>query len=190
MSKKILGELHTIKRWMSKLNILENVNENSDPTKEEMINVLNSEMGGFEGMDKFSAEEAIYWYAYNNHGGQWSNLYSVLSTSEYKPSPLMKNIEDSSDEMSLAMYNTLVSNFGGEEISLDSNDDEYADEINETTPAIQNKNHALKQWFGSDSKLYLVTKPENEWDESDHDLFNRLLAMVEKDGQVPAYGKK
>lgn len=279
MKKQVLAELHTIKNWMKKLNITENTNKTDDPTKEDMINVLSSEVGNFEGMDKFSAEEAIYWYAYNNHGGQWSNLYSVLSTSEYKPSPLMRNIEDSDDEMSIGMYNTLVSNFGGEEIQLGT--DEYDDEmyestdsdtyenvvflqgseaseplsmldndgpdaaiefltqwhnpgehegtnelghgmtdkvygkgnyilswntalgyiglqyrinpgsnINETGDAIQNKNTALKQWFGPDSRLYLVTKPEKEWDEADYELYNRLLAMVQKDGQVPSYGKK
>ena len=33
----------------------------------------------------FSAECAIYWFAYAYHGGQWSNLYSALSTSAYHP---------------------------------------------------------------------------------------------------------
>jgi len=90
--------------------------EYSDPTKSEMLDTLKQEFGGFEGYDNFSAEEAIYWYAYNNHGGQNSNLYSTLSTSTYKPSPLMKNAEDIDDDMAISMYNTLVDKFGGEEI--------------------------------------------------------------------------
>ena len=93
--------------------------------KEEMLDYLNSEFGGFEGTDNFSAEEAIYWYAYHNHGGQWSNLYSALSTSQYKPSPMMKSIEDSDDEISIAMYNTLVEKFGGEEISFDGYESDF-----------------------------------------------------------------
>lgn len=87
-----------------------------DPTKNEMMKVLEDDFGGFEGYDEFSAEEAIYWYAYSHHGGQNSNLYSALSTSEYKPSRLAKSIEDSDDDISIAMYNTLVDNFGGEEV--------------------------------------------------------------------------
>jgi hypothetical protein len=87
-----------------------------DPTKNEMMKVLEDDFGGFEGYDKFSAEEAIYWYAYDHHGGQSSNLYSALSTSKYKPSRLAKSIEDSDDDISIAMYNTLVDNFGGEEV--------------------------------------------------------------------------
>jgi hypothetical protein len=35
--------------------------------------------------DDFDREEAIYWYACSWHGGQWSNLYSALSTSESSP---------------------------------------------------------------------------------------------------------
>lgn len=111
--------------------VFENESMNQDPTKKEMLDILKSEMGGFEGTDDFSAEEAIYWYAYNNHGGQHSNLYSALSTSEYKPSRLMKNIDDSDDEISLAMYNTLVDNFGGEEMGLDSGEIGY-DDIDES----------------------------------------------------------
>lgn len=101
------------------------LNKTNDPTKEEMLDYLNSEFGGFEGTDNFSAEEAIYWYAYHNHGGQWSNLYSALSTSQYKPSPMMKSIEDSDDEISIAMYNTLVEKFGGDEISFDGYESDF-----------------------------------------------------------------
>lgn len=100
-----------------------------DPTKQQMLTLLDNEFGGFEGMDKFSAEEAIYWYAYNHHGGQNSNLYSALSVSEYKPSPLISNIEDTDDEMSVAMYNTLVDEFGGEEIGGEDYEPDYDSEM-------------------------------------------------------------
>jgi hypothetical protein len=117
------------------INVFENDNllsdnVNSDPTKSEMLDTLRQEFGGFEGYDNFSAEEAIYWYGYNNHGGQNSNLYSALSTSKYKPSSSMSNIEDVDDEMSIAMYNTLVDNFGGEEIG--NNDYELDEDVEMT----------------------------------------------------------
>jgi hypothetical protein len=121
--------------------VFENNVSNQDPTKEEMLNVLSSEMSGFEGTDNFSAEEAIYWYAYDHHGGQNSNLYSVLSTTEYKPSPLLGSIEDITDEMTLTMYNTLVSNFGGEEVSLGGESDYEEDEdikLNEAITRFKN----------------------------------------------------
>lgn len=35
----------------------------------------------------FDVEEAIYWYANKHHGGMGSNLYEVLSTSEFRPGP-------------------------------------------------------------------------------------------------------
>ncbi len=137
--KKMLNEEINSDSWMKTRagadgKVFENIDSIQDPTRDEMLSVLANEMGGLEGMDSFSAEEAMYWYAYNHHGGQNSNLYSVLSTSEYKPSRLYNNIEDSGDEMSLAMYNTLVSNFGGEEIDMqgDNYDDEdYNSELNE-----------------------------------------------------------
>lgn len=80
---------------------------NSDPTKGEMVAFLK---GNFDNYDDFSAEEAIYWFGYNYHGGQNSNLYSALSTSQYKPSPLMNN-SDELEGLSEMMYEALVNNF-------------------------------------------------------------------------------
>jgi hypothetical protein len=34
---------------------------------------------------RFDIEEAIYWFAAAYHGGQWTNLYAALSTSDYTP---------------------------------------------------------------------------------------------------------
>ena len=61
-----------------------------DPTKTEMLALLKEE---FPDADDFSIEEAIYWFASAYHGGQTSNLYSVLSTSPYKPGPTVKGPE-------------------------------------------------------------------------------------------------
>lgn len=57
----------------------------SDPTAQEMRDYLNS---NYPECDEFEVEEAIYWFASNYHSGQWSNLYSALSTSEFRPSIL------------------------------------------------------------------------------------------------------
>lgn len=78
-----------------------------DPTKNEMIEFLKSQFSPNDQYD-WAAEEAIYWFANHWHGGQWSNLYSVLSTSPFKPSPLANGIED---ELTLLMYESLEREF-------------------------------------------------------------------------------
>ena len=55
-----------------------------DPTREEMLEFLAPIAKQYEA-EEFDIEEAIYWFAGDYHGGQWSNLYSALSTSPYKP---------------------------------------------------------------------------------------------------------
>lgn len=53
-----------------------------DPTKMNMINHLIDSTWVTDAID---VECAIYWFAANHHSGQGSHLYSVLSTSSYKP---------------------------------------------------------------------------------------------------------
>ena len=62
-----------------------------DPTRDEMLAYLK---GNSTDCDEFEIEEAIYWFAYAWHGGQWSNLYSALSTSPYSPGPITTGPED------------------------------------------------------------------------------------------------
>jgi hypothetical protein len=59
------------------------------------------------GADEFDIEAAIYWFATDWHGGQWSNLYSALSTSPYKPGLS----EVSCPDEAMDCYYTLMSNF-------------------------------------------------------------------------------
>ena len=40
----------------------------------------------------FDVAEALYWFAIDWHGGQDSLLYSILSTSTFKPSPLSNGL--------------------------------------------------------------------------------------------------
>jgi len=43
---------------------------------------------------RFDIEEAAYYIAAHCHGGQWSNLYSLLSTSEFRPGPFTSDLPD------------------------------------------------------------------------------------------------
>lgn len=82
-----------------------------DPTKQEMLDAIATlrETLGDE-CDIIDVEAAIYWFSSDYHGGQTSNLYSVLSTSEYDPSPLSKGIE-SEPEVAQMIYSELESTF-------------------------------------------------------------------------------
>ena len=110
-----------------------------DPTKEDMVNHLQSKfqgMGSAEEM-KFAIESAIYWYAHDYHGGQHSNLYSVLSTSQYKPSPMERSIKDTDDYLAIQMYDTLESDIGGaiDRSGLgESNVNEMLNEVSSNSP--------------------------------------------------------
>lgn len=53
-----------------------------DPTREDLLEAIKV----FDPYaDDFDVEEAIYWFASDFHDGQGSNLYSILSTSDYRP---------------------------------------------------------------------------------------------------------
>ena len=88
------------------------VNEKvTDPSRDEMIEYLRSQFGNEEGFE-YDAEEALYWFANLNHGGQSSNLYSVLSTSQFQPGPISRGPETgSAAEM---MLNSLETEFGAD----------------------------------------------------------------------------
>jgi hypothetical protein len=74
----------------------------SDPTRDEMLSALAQSSA-----DEFDIEAAIYWFASDWHSGQWSNLYSALCTSPYKPGLS----EVSCPDEAMDCYDTLVSNF-------------------------------------------------------------------------------
>lgn len=95
--------------------LLENMNDDSgDRLKQEMKNYLKTKNKGLMDVNShdfdFSMEAAIYWFAYGYHSGQWSDLYSILSTSEYKPSILARNIQDEDEEVQ-NLYQDLVEKF-------------------------------------------------------------------------------
>ena len=79
-----------------------------DPDHDEMLAFLATQTCGEE-LDPFDAESAIYWFSNDYHGGQASNLYSALSTSEYRPGPIANGPEPDSFESYL--YGALVSEY-------------------------------------------------------------------------------
>lgn len=77
-----------------------------DPDRSELVAVVDA-MPFRSEFDQFDVEEAIYWFAADWHGGQWSNLYSVLSTSEFRPGPLANG----PDETAAMIYEHLEEHF-------------------------------------------------------------------------------
>ena len=98
-----------------------------DPTKEEMMEFLQTQSCGEDGWED-DAEVAIYWFASEYHSGQWSNLYSALSTSEYTPGRSMSSIENEGDGLARMFYDALVAEFGGQ-----SEDTNPSPPVTETT---------------------------------------------------------
>jgi hypothetical protein len=94
--------------------------------KEEMVNYLRQMFSGLsdgENID-FDIEGAIYWFAADNHQGQSSELYSILSTSEYHPglmefSPMQRVSYDYS--LQKDMYHALEERFGNHGSTLVDN---------------------------------------------------------------------
>lgn len=64
------------------------------------------------------AAKALYWYAANYHGGQDSKLYSILSTSIYRPGLMESGVEG--DDEAEAWYADLESGLLDPETLADS----------------------------------------------------------------------
>ncbi len=105
MGKKRMGE--------SKMeSIIHKLQEsfNTDPTVEQMRAWLAPEAKQI-GADDFDIEAAIYWCASDWHGGQSSNLYSALSTSEFTPGQNSSSVE-SEGELASMLYDELEAKTG------------------------------------------------------------------------------
>ena len=115
-----------------------------DPTKEEMLDYLRSLYGQEEGFAD-DAEVAMYWFANSYHGGQDSNLYSVLSNSRFNPGPIAKGPEPHSlEEM---MYEDLVAKF----FPTSEEGQEFKRKHNTLNEAISPKNQTLiEKWMKSE----------------------------------------
>lgn len=82
----------------------------NDPTREQMLEALAPMLAvlGTEA-DPSDVECALYWYANDWHGGIHSNLYSVLSMSDYRPGAIECGPED--DSIAAMLYVELEEHF-------------------------------------------------------------------------------
>ncbi len=115
MKRKELKQLirESVKSALNENFLTENI---QDPTKEEMVQFLTREFGRMaddKQAFRFDMEGAIYWFASHYHGGQWSNLYSALSTSHFRPGPSVNGPEK--DSMEEDMYKALEAEYGGQQ---------------------------------------------------------------------------
>jgi hypothetical protein len=94
----------------------------SDPTRRQLVRAILRQFGTYRQDDpegfRFDLESAIYWFAAHWHGGQWSNLYAVLSMSEYRPGYSTRGPEPGTSEEYYYQY--LIDHFcprikGGQE---------------------------------------------------------------------------
>lgn len=86
----------------------------TDPTRAEMLRELIRAFrwtrdGRRDDCWKFDVEEAIYHFASNYYGGQWTNLYSAMCASPYRPGATQRELEVGS--MSFDMMMHLVNTF-------------------------------------------------------------------------------
>jgi hypothetical protein len=67
--------------------------------------------------DPIEIECALYWWAANHHEGQWSAMYSILSTSLYKPGLIERGPEPDTDAEMIyeAMCNEAACTHGEED---------------------------------------------------------------------------
>lgn len=63
--------------------------ENESSLRDRMVEYLKNQYKGLEDVNSkdflFDIEAAIYWFAVDYHSGQSSDLYSILSMSDYRP---------------------------------------------------------------------------------------------------------
>ena len=78
-----------------------------DPTRDEMLEYL-AGIAETE-TDDYDCEEALYWFAHDHHGGQWSNLYAALGASPFHPGPTTRGPQGYAAEH---LYSELAREYG------------------------------------------------------------------------------
>jgi hypothetical protein len=53
-----------------------------------ILRLISDSSINLNGSNLFDLHQALYWYCHDNHEGQSDTLYSILSQSPYKPSPI------------------------------------------------------------------------------------------------------
>lgn len=82
-----------------------------DPTREDIDEFLEAHLDlTLAQEDEVDVERAIYWFAADSHGGQGSNLYSVLSTSSYRPG-MIERSPDGEASTAGDVYDLLISEY-------------------------------------------------------------------------------
>jgi hypothetical protein len=109
----------------------ESVEESYKSLKDEMVNYIKDKFKGLldpheEASNNFDIEAAIYWFASDWYDGQFSDLYKILSTSDFKPSPLHRSVKDEG-EGAKDMYDALVDKYENKKESV--NVDKYIDKL-------------------------------------------------------------
>lgn len=93
---------------------MEDKEENEPTLKDQMINYLKNQYKGLEDVNSkdflFDMEAAIYWFANDYHSGQWSDLYSILSTSDYRPGMMSRGLESEPETVQM-LYKSLEEKF-------------------------------------------------------------------------------
>ena len=93
---------------------MDNKEENEPSLKEEMMGYLKNQYKGLEDVNSkdflFDMEAAIYYFATDYHSGQSSELYRILSTSDYRPGMMSRGI-DSEPETVQMLYKSLEEKF-------------------------------------------------------------------------------
>ena len=87
----------------------------ADPTLDEMLATLDASPFASE-FDAFDRAEAIYWFAHNYYGDQGTNLYSVLSTSDFSPGPIARGPSESA----AILYDELVAAYFPGDMTADA----------------------------------------------------------------------
>jgi hypothetical protein len=90
------------------------VTESYQSLKEDMVNFLKNKFRGLLDVNSqdfiFDAEAAIYWFATDYHHGIASELYSILSSSKYRPGRAEGNIM-AAGEVAKELYDALVEQY-------------------------------------------------------------------------------
>lgn len=154
---------------------------NHDPTKEEMMEYLRRLFGNEEGFE-YDAEAAIYWFGADYHSGQFSNLYSASSSSQYRPSRMANGPESGS--MEEIMYRELEAQYGNPQpnqirSNIDAMGDSPASSVREgfdpwsnggPNPVADNKDgngsNPYKDWNRQMSQMEEEANPEPHDDET------------------------
>jgi len=159
-------------KYLIKECVLEILDESksSDPTKEQMIELLSSKYSKKEGFVD-SAKRAIYWYAHNNYDEQSNNLHNILSTQKLDPKPFKhekrEGVETES-RLTRILYNELCETFGGKETSIGFDPDKH-----QMIWYLEKTKLSQERGFqdSADLAIYWYAKNKNTGDDNLYDVY-------------------